>query len=286
MFEIDLMQHSVPFAVNPAVVEPQVNVRHLVTDRSVSERGVTSGVRHGLSLVVLNLCSLFKYFVEQKHFQMIRLNASRKSFEKSAYTSGLTAELQYPSQKSTENKRSLTHPSQNPRYRYIVKKGNQQTMKPPTMIARVLAALVSMRNLRTWTLMLRFPRRRVVTGEKSLDRLGKSSLKRFGWFSRWFRSLPLLVHIDICTEEFVETVGLGKLSAEGYETDILIFSCWRRAPKRVFLSVDDDTDEDKLLPFLVDSFSVLRPRCILNVKFVSLQLLSWLPFLPFLPKIK
>lgn len=70
---------------------------------------------------------------------------------------GLIAELQYPSQNITENAESFTHSLQNARNRYIVKKGNQQNMNPPTIIPKVLAAFVSIRNRFTWALMFLFP---------------------------------------------------------------------------------------------------------------------------------
>lgn len=41
--------------------------------------------------------------------------------------------------------------------RYMVKKGSQQRMKPPTMIPSVLAALVSILKRFTWNFMLRLP---------------------------------------------------------------------------------------------------------------------------------
>lgn len=46
---------------------------------------------------------------------------------------------------------------QKARIRYIVKNGNQQNMKPPTMMPNVLAAFVSIRNRFTCALMFRFP---------------------------------------------------------------------------------------------------------------------------------
>ena len=49
----------------------------------------------------------------------------------------------------TEKASGGTHSSQKAVTRYMVKKGNQQQMKQPTMIPSVLAALVSMRNRRT-----------------------------------------------------------------------------------------------------------------------------------------
>lgn len=76
---------------------------------------------------------------------MITLNAERKSLEKSAYIIGLTAELQYPSQNSIENKSGSMQSWQNARITYMVKNGSQQIMKRPTMIAKVLVALVSVR---------------------------------------------------------------------------------------------------------------------------------------------
>lgn len=47
--------------------------------------------------------------------------------------------------------------SQNARIKYIVKNGSQQTINPPTIIAKVLAAFVSMRNRFAWTFKIRFP---------------------------------------------------------------------------------------------------------------------------------
>lgn len=51
----------------------------------------------------------------------------------------------------------MTHCEQMPLIRYIVKNGNQQRINTPTIMPNVLAALVSMRNLFTWSLMLRRP---------------------------------------------------------------------------------------------------------------------------------
>ena len=59
------------------------------------------------------------------------------------------AELQYPSQKMTEKRIPGMQSWQNALIRYEVKKGNQQQMKQPTMMPKVLAALVSMRKRRT-----------------------------------------------------------------------------------------------------------------------------------------
>ena len=47
---------------------------------------------------------------------------------------------------------------QNAAMRYMVKNGNQQQMKHPTMIPNVLAALVSILKRRTCVLILRFPK--------------------------------------------------------------------------------------------------------------------------------
>jgi len=47
---------------------------------------------------------------------------------------GLIAELQYPSQKRTENNNGGIQVAQNARITYIVKNGNQHRMNPPTII--------------------------------------------------------------------------------------------------------------------------------------------------------
>lgn len=52
---------------------------------------------------------------------------------------------------------------QKARTRYMVKNGSQQNIKPPTIIAKVLAALVSIRKRFTWAFMLRLPIRRLIT---------------------------------------------------------------------------------------------------------------------------
>ncbi len=57
----------------------------------------------------------------------------------------------YPSQKMMLNAKAGMQSSQKAVTRYIVKNGNQQQMKQPTMIPRVLAALVSILNRRTWS---------------------------------------------------------------------------------------------------------------------------------------
>lgn len=92
------------------------------------------------------------------HLHRMFLKAYLKSLLKRAYMKGLTAELQYPSQKRMSKSRShMTHCEQMPRIRYMVKNGNQHRINTPTMMPSVLAALVSMRNLFTWSLMLRRP---------------------------------------------------------------------------------------------------------------------------------
>lgn len=49
------------------------------------------------------------------------------------------------------------HSWQKARTKYMVKKGSQHTMKPPTMMPNVLAAFVSMRNRFACTLRIRLP---------------------------------------------------------------------------------------------------------------------------------
>lgn len=68
-----------------------------------------------------------------------------KSLENSAYISGFIAELQYPSQNSTEKTIGDTHSPQNALTTYTLKNGSQQNTKPPTMMPRVFAAFVSIR---------------------------------------------------------------------------------------------------------------------------------------------
>lgn len=69
----------------------------------------------------------------------------------------MIALLQYPSQNNTENRTGSMHNSQKARIMYMVKNGNQHNMKPPTMIASVLAAFVSLVKRFACTLNIRRP---------------------------------------------------------------------------------------------------------------------------------
>ena len=55
------------------------------------------------------------------------------------------AELQYPNQNNIEKTMGFMQSGQKARIKYIVKKGIQHNMNPPTMIPNVLAAFVSIR---------------------------------------------------------------------------------------------------------------------------------------------
>lgn len=63
--------------------------------------------------------------------------------------------------------------SQNARTKYIVKKGSQQQMNKPTIIAKVFAAFVSMRKRFTCALILRLPIFLLVRGDNPLSKFGK-----------------------------------------------------------------------------------------------------------------
>lgn len=65
--------------------------------------------------------------------------------------------LQYPNQNRVENNKGGMQDVQNARIRYMVKNGSQQHINPPTIMAKVFAALVSIRNLLTCALIFRFP---------------------------------------------------------------------------------------------------------------------------------
>ena len=106
--------------------------------------------------------------------------------------------------------------SQNAVTRYIVKKGNQQTMKQPTMMPRVLAAFVSTRNLRTWFLIFLRPNVRFCLAATGTPPAATAKE------AEWLTTLPIIAATPPIALRSSVDPGKERFSSDGVSRLILI----------------------------------------------------------------
>lgn len=117
------------------------------------------------------------------------------------------------------------HLMQNALIKYIVKNGNQQKIKPPTMMASVLAAFVSIRNRLACTFNSRFA---VLRFERPLSRFGLFSVVLSSPALELFNRNVSIVSFRFCVINIMCNIGLlctnGLSSASSFNLSICLFA--------------------------------------------------------------